>query len=162
MMRIRKHLWLALEGLGIAQYKNIHCAGKSYDCRLIFRISFVRDCVILKEREWTRNWYFEKLSGLRMRHQLLRQYLRNKERKGCLVCSTISRALQAVMSPGYVPQYTERSLSQRCISRDAARPGHLTYKMVSVFQLYRNKLWIIGMNAKQLVDYSTFFSLWRS
>lgn len=90
-----------------------------------------------------------------MRRQLLRQCLRSKEKKGRLACSTISRALQAVMSSGYVPRYTERSLSRRCIFPDAARPGRLTYKMVSVFQLYRDKLWIIGMNAKQLVDYST-------
>lgn len=98
--------------------------------------------------------YFEKLSGLWTRRQLLRECLRNEgKKKGRPVCSTISGALRAAMSPGYVPWYTERSLSRRCISRDA-RPGHLTYKMVSVFQLSRDKLWIMGVNTKQLVDYN--------
>lgn len=77
-----------------------------------------------------------------------------REKKGRTVCSTISRALRAAMSPGYVTWYTERSLSRRCISRDAARPGHLTYKMVSVFQLSHDKLWNMGANTKQPVDYN--------
>lgn len=98
---------------------------------------FARGCMTLEGGKLV---YFEKLPGLRTRRQLLRECLTSEEKKGRPVRSTISGALRAAMSPGYVPWYMERSLSRRCISRDAARPGHLTYKMVSVFQLSRDKL----------------------
>lgn len=81
---------------------------------------------------------------------------RGGEKKVARYVRPFSGAPWAPMSPGYVPWYTERSLSRRCISRDAARPVHLTYKMVSVFQLSRDKLWIMGVNTKQPIDYNVF------
>lgn len=112
-----------------------------------------RDCVILEGRGRTEDWYILRNCWDYERGvSFLGNVLGARRKKVRPVCSTISGELRAAMSPGYVPWYTERSLSRRCISRDAARPGHLTYKMVSVFQLSRDKLWIMGVNTKQPVD----------
>jgi len=49
------------------------------------------------------------------------------------------RAEHAPMSLGYVPRYTERSLSPKMhIPGRGATPRHLTYKTVAVFQSSRN------------------------
>lgn len=117
-----------------------------------------RDCV-LEGRGRTGDWYILRNCWDYERGvSFLGNVLGARRKKVRPVCSTISGELRAAMSPGYVPWYTERSLSRRCISRDAARPGHLTYKMVSVFQLSRDKLWIMGVNTKQPVVFSSKIS----
>jgi len=93
-------------------------------------------CVLRNCRDYGTAALAQLLRGMSRNAERTRGRRKKRERKGGRIALDHFRhAERAPMSPGYVPRYTERSLSPKMHipGRDAA-PGHLTYKTIPVSQ----------------------------